>query len=87
MAPASVHQLATTCFRCNGTGRLPDSTRFGAMVRQWRERLKLTQATVADAIGITRSYLSALEHGRREWTHSLQISVVAFLERAERGAA
>lgn len=41
------------------------TTPFGEMVRQLREKRGVTQKQMAEAIGVSPAYLSALEHGRR----------------------
>jgi transcriptional regulator with XRE-family HTH domain len=40
-------------------------TPFGARLRQLRAVRGVTQKEMADAIGVSAAYLSALEHGRR----------------------
>jgi len=40
-------------------------TPFGQAMRELRERKGVTQRALAQAIGVTPAYLSALEHGRR----------------------
>lgn len=40
-------------------------TPFGQKLRQLREQRKLTQAQMAEAVGVSAAYLSALEHGKR----------------------
>lgn len=40
-------------------------TPFGQAMRELRERRGVTQRALAQAIGVTPAYLSALEHGRR----------------------
>ncbi|MFB9953341.1 helix-turn-helix domain-containing protein [Rhizobium puerariae] len=40
-------------------------TPFGDAMRELRRRKGVTQRTLAEAIGVTPAYLSALEHGRR----------------------
>jgi transcriptional regulator with XRE-family HTH domain len=40
-------------------------TPFGEAMRELRKRKGVTQRALADAIGVTPAYLSALEHGRR----------------------
>ncbi|TWF46631.1 helix-turn-helix domain-containing protein [Neorhizobium alkalisoli] len=41
------------------------TTPFGEALRQLRSRKGVTQRALAEAIGVTPAYLSALEHGRR----------------------
>jgi transcriptional regulator with XRE-family HTH domain len=40
-------------------------TPFGAKLRELRRRAGVTQKDMANAIGVSAAYLSALEHGRR----------------------
>ncbi|MBP1847185.1 transcriptional regulator with XRE-family HTH domain [Rhizobium petrolearium] len=40
-------------------------TPFGQALRELRRRKGVTQRDLAEAIGVTPAYLSALEHGRR----------------------
>ncbi|WP_117194622.1 helix-turn-helix domain-containing protein [Rhizobium terrae] len=40
-------------------------TPFGHAMRELRRRKGVTQKALAEAIGVTPAYLSALEHGRR----------------------
>ncbi|MEQ8604913.1 MAG: helix-turn-helix transcriptional regulator [Marivibrio sp.] len=40
-------------------------TPFGAKLRQMREARGVTLSEMADALGVSAAYLSALEHGRR----------------------
>lgn len=51
---------------------------FGTGVRQLRKRRKLTQADVANRVGITATYLSQIETGQRNPT----LAVVVGLARA-----
>jgi len=40
-------------------------TPFGAKLRRLRQERSLTQAQMAEAVGVSSAYLSALEHGKR----------------------
>ncbi len=40
-------------------------TPFGQKMRELRKRQGVTQAQMAEALGVSSAYLSALEHGRR----------------------
>ncbi len=40
-------------------------TPFGAKIRRLREERGLTQSQMAEAVGVSSAYLSALEHGKR----------------------
>jgi transcriptional regulator with XRE-family HTH domain len=55
-------------------------TPFGAKLRELRADRGLTLASMAEAIGVSSAYLSALEHGKRgrpSW-HLVQ-SIIAYL--------
>ena len=55
-------------------------TPFGAKLRELRASRGLTLASMAEAIGVSPAYLSALEHGKRgrpSW-HLVQ-SIIAYL--------
>lgn len=51
--------------------------RLGYHLVALRERAGLTQQQAADACGISRSYLSLLEHGRRLAPEQLRLRIVA----------
>jgi transcriptional regulator with XRE-family HTH domain len=40
--------------------------RFGAAIKKFRERADLTQKELADLLQVTPTYLSAIEHGRKQ---------------------
>lgn len=65
----------TICRHCKGTGLEPDRTsnnkRIGNMMREYRLLKKITIREMAFDMGITTSYLSDLEGGRRAWSHKL----------------
>lgn len=56
---------APICRRCSGTGREPDARAIGTSVRRLREASGRSLRDVAEALGITASYLCDLELGRR----------------------
>lgn len=56
------------CPHCNGTGKVTDHAKLGARLQRQRNRAGLTLREVAKAMGISVSYLSDLEHGRKLWT-------------------
>jgi predicted transcriptional regulator len=58
------HQL---CPRCGGIGVLPTDAFQGKLLREMREAVGLQQRDVAARMGISASYLSDLELGRRQW--------------------
>ena len=43
------------------------TTPFGKAVRHLRDRKGVSQKAMAAALGVSPAYLSALEHGRRDW--------------------
>lgn len=54
--------------------------KVGAAVRERRETLGYSQDTFADAIGMHRSYYSAIERGERNVTLSTLVRVAEGLE-------
>jgi len=57
----------TICPRCGGSGKLPDSS----WMRSTRLEKGLSLREVANEIGISASYLSDLERGRRNLSHNI----------------
>ncbi len=57
------------CRHCEGSGRSSDidHQRVGLWIQGYRRRALLTLREVASRIGCSASYLSDLEHGRRNW--------------------
>jgi transcriptional regulator with XRE-family HTH domain len=55
-------------------------TPFGAKLRALREARGLQLKSMAEALGVSPAYLSALEHGRRgRPTHALVVAICAYL--------
>jgi transcriptional regulator with XRE-family HTH domain len=55
-------------------------TPFGERLRELREARGLTLKAMAEALGVSPAYLSALEHGRRgRPTHALVVAICAHL--------
>lgn len=54
---------------------MAESSMLGAKVRQLRRREKLTQAQLADQLGISASYLNLIENNRRPLTASLLLKL------------
>jgi transcriptional regulator with XRE-family HTH domain len=48
---------------------------FGVFVRQAREKQELKQSEVATAVGITQSYYSNIEAGKREISVTLALNI------------
>ena len=44
---------------------------WGKTIRKFREKLKLTQSELASRVGVTSTYVSSLEHNRKEPSFSL----------------
>lgn len=69
---------ALGCLVQRYAGRMADDTSgVGARVRYWRLRRKLTQQTVADLAGISRSYLAMIESGERALDRRSRIASLA----------
>lgn len=56
-------------------------TPFGKTIRKLRIDLGLTLKSMADAIGVTSSYLSAIETGKRSVTESLLKSTIEYFSK------
>jgi transcriptional regulator with XRE-family HTH domain len=55
-------------------------TPFGKRLRELREARGLPLKSMAEALGVSPAYLSALEHGRRgRPTHALVVAICAYL--------
>jgi transcriptional regulator with XRE-family HTH domain len=55
-------------------------TPFGARMRELREARGLPLKSMAEALGVSPAYLSALEHGRRgRPSHALVVAICAYL--------
>lgn len=60
------------CLHCNGTGVEPDHQNIGAGLRTLRQSCDLTLRQMAETIGVSHSFLSQLENGRRAWKRSVK---------------
>ena len=55
-------------------------TPFGVKLRQLRQERRITLKEMADSLGVSAAYLSALEHGRRgRPTHAMVVAICAQL--------
>jgi len=63
--------LKATCQYCNGTGKAIDHADIGRWVQGYRLRASKTLKQVSQASHLSISYLSDLEHGRRNWCEDL----------------
>ena len=55
-------------------------TPFGVRLRQLREERGMSLKDMAEALGVSAAYLSALEHGRRgRPTHAMVVAICALL--------
>lgn len=59
------------CDACDGTGRCMDHAATGNMWRQARLVKGVTLRSIAREMGLSASYISDLELGRRKWSTSL----------------
>ena len=55
------------CSRCNGTGEEPNWKEFGVSMKAQRKQAKVHAYRVADRMGISPTYISDLENGKRAW--------------------
>lgn len=67
------------CKACDGTGRLPADD-VGPQLREERERLGIAQKDVAEAMGISGTYIIDLEKGSRRVTNELLAAYQKALE-------
>ena len=72
------------CERCLGDGSVIDQRGLGRLLRVRRELLGISLTNAADALGISKSYLSDLEYGRRDWRNTLFTAYTRWLIEAER---
>lgn len=55
-------------------------TPFGRRLRELREARGIALSTMAEALGVSPAYLSALEHGKRgRPTHAMVVAICAYL--------
>jgi transcriptional regulator with XRE-family HTH domain len=59
------------CVSCAGTGRQIDSVLLGPLMQQLRNKSGMTQAAVAERMGVSVGYVIALESGNRNWNDEL----------------
>ena len=64
--------MSQKCQNCFGTGYEPDQAVVGRKMRKLRVKSGFQIAPLAHAMGISPSYLSDLERGRRDWTLTLR---------------
>lgn len=48
---------------------------WGRTIKKYREKLKLTQSELASRVSVTPTYISALEHNRKEPSFSLVTAI------------
>jgi len=68
------------CVHCGGGGLRVDDKATGKRAREWREERQLSQEQVARSMGISASYLSDLERGKRTWGTELLAAAKAALK-------
>jgi DNA-binding XRE family transcriptional regulator len=66
-----IERRMRTCKHCNGSGFEPDHSATGNALRSQREGAGLSLREMAEAIGVSHSFLSQLENGHRTWRRSL----------------
>lgn len=60
------------CNRCRGTGVEPDQKEYGVWFRALRVSAGVSLRRAAKLAGISPSFLSCLEKGRRVWTDGVR---------------
>lgn len=58
------------CGTCNGVGVVPADD-VGPVLRTEREKAGVTRSALAEAIGISASYLRDLEEGYKRWSNEM----------------
>ena len=61
----------TTCHRCGGSGKLLDSFKVGALMREIRSNKGYSLYDIARRMEFTPPYISDLELGKRQWRQDL----------------
>lgn len=56
-----------TCPKCGGAGCVHDDTELGAEMMALRISYGITLPQMAKNIGISKTHLCMLEHGKRHW--------------------
>lgn len=56
------------CSHCNGTGEEPDQSATGARIREMRVTKGMQAKTLANLLGLSASFYSDLELGKRAWS-------------------
>ena len=59
------------CYRCNGSGKLLDELKVGAMMRSLRSKKGYSLYDIARRMKYTPPYISDLELGKRQWRQEL----------------
>lgn len=62
---------AKPCHCCGGTGKENDAVLIGHKLKKRRQAAGIQQKYVALRMGVSASFLSDLEHGRRYWTQTM----------------
>jgi transcriptional regulator with XRE-family HTH domain len=63
--------LKKKCPKCNGTGRVLDSKKFGGKMRRIREKLGFSLRGLASEMGCSHPHLYLLEKGVRNWNSDM----------------
>jgi len=64
--------LESKCPHCQGTGYELNHKETGASIREARQGAGITTRQIARSLGVSKSYVSALECGDRRWTRALR---------------
>lgn len=74
------HYSVETCPHCDGTGKAPDWRAIGQQWRRSRRDRDLTQGQIAKALGVSVSFISALENGKKPWPARMEFKYLAALK-------
>lgn len=78
MTKTIVKRLDASC-GCCGQGGAIDQVNTGKAAEKWRRAANLVQSAVAEGMGISQAYYSALALGQRAWTPDLVAKFEAFV--------
>lgn len=80
MAQNGDQRCLTICSTCSGSGWVRDNAAYGAIMHARRKAARLKLRELADKTGLSISYLSDLEHGRKKWRSGLILTYAEALE-------
>lgn len=72
--------LTKKCHCCGGSGTERDDASIGRKFRQMRDKDGISLRQMASMIGVSPSFLSQLENGKRAWTLGVRSKYEAILK-------